>query len=237
MSAPLCGPTTPIHRVVHTREEPLMAQHMGPEDEEGMQLTYSSLPPGQRRHTPPAALPHDEGPAPGEPGSVRASQGAWPHCYHRLLNAAFLGALFALGVLLGTVVSEYAASLRSLPSSAPMLSRPGVSTTSATQPGAVGAAAVDARFAIVTLGIKCLRDTCNGSQEMPAGQRIYALQAGVSCTTATSVEVVVSRLQYVYCRMDQPNVFSATFDGAPFDCVGSRLGCHFVVQVQTTNGR
>ena len=234
MSAPLCGPTTPIHRVVHTREESLIAQHMGPEDEEGMQLTYSSLPPDTGLHIPPAAPPQDVDP---DPRPTWASQGAWPHRYHRLLNAAFLGALFALGVLLGTVVSKYVASLRSLPSSAPMLSRPGVSTKPATQPGAVGAAAVDARFAIVTLGIRCRRDACDGSQYVPAGQRINALQAGWSCTTLSIVMITDHNVEDLYCRLDQPNVFSATFDGAPFDRVGSRLGCHLVVQVQTTNGR
>ena len=74
-------------------------------------------------------------------------------------------------------------------------------------------------------------------QYLPAGQRVYALQAGVSCTSTTPLDVVGHHEQYVYCRLDQPNVFAATFDGAPFYCVGSRLGCHFVVQVETTNGR
>ncbi|HEV2459979.1 MAG TPA: hypothetical protein VGS80_16600 [Ktedonobacterales bacterium] len=49
--------------------------------------------------------------------------------------------------------------------------------------------------------------------------------------------VVGYNAQYVYCRLDQPNVFTTTFDGAPFDCVGSRLGCRFVVQVETTSSR
>jgi hypothetical protein len=155
-----------------------------------------------------------------------------------VLNAAFLAALFALGVFLGTVVSGYAASFRS----SSMPSRPSSLLTLAARPaigigGVPVPAAVDARFAIVTLGIQCLRDTCDENQYLPAGQRVYALQAGVSCTSTASLDVVGHHEQYVYCRLDQPNMFAATFDGAPFDCVGSRLGCHFVVQVETTNGR
>jgi hypothetical protein len=96
---------------------------------------------------------------------------------------------------------------------------------------------LDARFAIVTLGIQCLRTACDGSWNVPAGQHIYALQAGRSCTTTTSVEVVGRRLQYVYCRLDQPNIYNSNFDGAQFVCIGSRLGCHFVLKVATTDGR
>jgi hypothetical protein len=220
-----------------------MAQHKESTDDEGIQLTYSSLVPGKRLQTPAVALLHDVGPAP-EP--VHTSWGAWPHSYHRVLNLTFLSALFALGVLLGTVVSGYAASLRSPPMSAPMVSRPGVTSTLATQSGAVGVVpapltvAVDARFPIVTLSIRCLRNLCatlDGSQDVPAGLHVYALQGGWSCTTLSAVEVTERDEQYVYCRLDQPNVFTATFDGAPFDCVGSRLGCRFVMQVETTNGR
>lgn len=219
-----------------------MSQHTGSADDEGIELTYSSLLPGKRLHTSLAALPHNGRLAPGEPEPVRASRGAWPYPYHRVLTGTFLGALLALGVLLGMAVSDYAASRHSLPSSVPMLSRPGVPTTLVTPPGAVSAvseatAAVDARFAIVTLGIGCLPDLCNVSQYVPAGQRVYALHGGWSCTTLSAAKVVDHHEQYVYCRLDQPNVFTATFDGAPFDCVGSRLGCHFVVQVETTNGR
>jgi hypothetical protein len=96
----------------------------------------------------------------------------------------------------------------------------------------------DARYAIVSLGIGCLIDACAGMRlDVPAGQRVYALKGGVSCTTLSTAELVGQRTQAVYCRLDQPNVFTASFDGAPFDCVGSRLGCHFVVRVETTNGR
>jgi hypothetical protein len=158
-----------------------------------------------------------------------------------VLTGVFLSALFALGVMLGTVVSGYAASLHYLP----MLARPGVNTTLATQSSADGtvpgaAAAVDAHFAIVTLGIRCLRDRCDtpdASQYVPAGQRIYALEGEASCTTMSAAVIVGQRTQAVYCRLDQPNVYVTSFDGAPFDCVGSRLGCHFVVRVETTNGR
>jgi hypothetical protein len=141
-------------------------------------------------------------------------------------------------MVLGTGMSGYAASLRS----SSMPSRPSLHTPPTTPATGVGdvpvtAAALDARFAIVTLGIQCLPDACDGSWYVPAGQPLYALQAGRSCTTTTPVEVVGRRLQYVYCRLDQPNVYAATFDGAQFDCVGSRLGCHFVLRVETTNGR
>jgi hypothetical protein len=128
-----------------------------------------------------------------------------------------------------------------MPSPLPMLSRPSVTTTPATQLGTVGSrpltATLDARFAIVTLGIQCLRDACDGSPYVSAGQHINALRGAWSCTTLSAAEVVGHHDQYIYCRLDQPNVFTATFDGAPFECVGSRLGCHFVVRVETTNGR
>src|SRR5215472_10413048 len=97
---PRCGALR--RSVALSREKPHMSQHAGSADDESIQLTYSSLPPGKRSRTPPHAR---RGPAPGGPGPVRASRGAWPHSHHRLLNAASLGALFALGVLLGTVVS------------------------------------------------------------------------------------------------------------------------------------
>jgi hypothetical protein len=214
-----------------------MSQHAGSADDEGIQLTYSSLLAGKRSQTPPTVLPHDGGPAPGEPGAVRGSRGAWPHPYHRVLNTASLGALFAVGVLLGTVMSGDAAPRRSQS----MVSRPGVTTTLALHTGTVGAAPVttapDAHFAILTLGIRCLRDLCDATQYVPAGQRVYALQGGGSCTTMNAFMVVGYNAQYVYCRLDQPNVFTTTFDGAPFDCVGSRLGCRFVVQVETTSSR
>jgi hypothetical protein len=214
-----------------------MVQHKESADDEGIQLTYTTLLSGTRLHTPSAALPYAGGLA---PSSVRASRGAWLHTYRRVLNVAFLGALFALGVLLGTVVSGYAGSLRSssLPSRPSLHALP-ATTAPTTVVGAVPgtAAPLDARFAVVTLGIQCLRETCDGSRYVPAGQRVSALQAGASCTTTTPAEVVGRRVQYVYCRLDQPNVFTATFDGAQFFCVGSRLGCHFVLRVETANGR
>jgi hypothetical protein len=77
-------------------------------------------------------------------------------------------------------------------------------------------------------------------QYISIGQRIYALQGGQSCTTASAVEVVGNRDQniyYVYCRLDQPSGLTPSFDGAQFDCVGSRLGCHPLLAVETTNGR
>jgi hypothetical protein len=226
-----------------------MSQHVGPADDEGIQLTYSSLPPpspGSRLYTLPAAILHHGRLAleePGGPAPVRTSRDAWPRHYHHLLTAGFLCALFAVGVLLGSVVSGYAASVRSLPSSATLLSRPGERTTLATHSGAVGSragATADALYAFVTLGIACLRDLCDApdaSLYVPAGQRVYALHGGWSCTTLSGTVVVGRDKQYVYCHLDQPNVFTATFDGAPFDCVGSWLGCHFVVQVEMTNGR
>lgn len=226
-----------------------MSQHTGSADDEGIHLTYSSLsslPPGKRLPTPLAALPHDGEP---KPGPVLASWGAWPHSYRRALNLVLLSALFALGVMLGTVVSGYDASLHSppgsLPSSSRMLSRPNVTSTLATQHSAVGtvpgaAVAADARFAVVTLGIGCIRDLCDtpdATQYVPAGQRVHALHGDWSCTTLSAVTLRDHTAQDVYCRLEQPNVFASTFDGALFDCVGSWLGCHFVVGVETTNGR
>src|SRR5262245_900704 len=90
-----------------------MSQHAESAGDEGIQLTYSSLAPGKRLHTPPAAFPRNEELAPGAPGPIRGSRGAWPHANHRVLNAAFRAAQIALGVLLGAVVSGYAASFRS----------------------------------------------------------------------------------------------------------------------------
>jgi len=217
-----------------------MSQHAGSAEDEGIQLTYSGLPPGKRPHTPPAALPHDGGErqATQDLSACRGKPGCTP--YHRMFAAAFRCALFAVGVLLGTDMSRYAASLRSssLPARASLHTPP----TAATVLGGVPdmAATLDARFAIVTLGIRCLRDRCDApdaTQYVPAGQRIYALRGGWSCTTLSAAAVVGHLEQHVYCRLDQPNVFTATFDGAPFDCVGSRLGCQVVLRVETTNGR
>ena len=101
---------------------------------------------------------------------IQASHGAWPHSYHRVLNGAFLGVLFALGVLLGTVVSGYAGSHG--PASLP--SHPSLHTPLPATP-------LDARFAVVTLGIECLRNLCDapdGSEYVPVGQRVHALLGG-----------------------------------------------------------
>jgi len=185
---------------------------------------------------------HDAGPG-VLPGPVRSSRGAWPRAYRRALTVAFLGALLALGVLLGTLAAGQAPLPRPLSSSP---SRHGVDTTRATQPGAISGvpapatnplATPDARFAIATLDIRCLLDSCEATQYVPAGQHVYALQAGVTCTTTSATALVGHGEQYVYCRLDQPNVFAYTFDGAQFGCVGSRFGCHNVVRVETTNGR
>jgi hypothetical protein len=110
-----------------------MSQHARSAGDEGIQLIYSSLLPDKRFYTLPAALLNGGEPALGEPGLVRASRSTWPWAYHRVLTGTFLGALFALGVLLGTVVLGYVASLRSLPSSPPVTVRPGEMTTLATQ--------------------------------------------------------------------------------------------------------
>jgi hypothetical protein len=95
----------------------------------------------------------------------------------------------------------------------------------------------DARFATATLSVHCFLDACAGVQPVAPGQRIYSAQEGITCTTTSSVAVVGHRERFVYCRVEQPNVFTYSFDGAKFDCVGSRLGCHNVMMVDTTNGR
>jgi hypothetical protein len=207
-------------------------------DDEDIQVAYSTLTPRQRTSTPFVTPPHDS--ESEQPGPIRASLGAWPRTYHRLLNAAFLGAVLALGMLLGTVMSGPYASLRSrsMPSHSSLQVLPTRVPATVLSGVPVTATRLDARFAIVTLGIQCLRAACDGSwYVVPAGQEIYALQAGTSCTTTTPVEVVGGGLHYVYCRLDQPNVYTSSFDGAQFLCIGSRLGCHFVLRVEMTNGR
>ena len=79
---------------------------------------------------------------------------------------------------------------------------------------------------------------CAETQYVPAGQHVFAPQGGISCTTTNAVELVGHREAYVYCRLDQADVFTfISFDGAQFYCVGSRLGCQNVVVVDMTNGR
>jgi hypothetical protein len=216
-----------------------MTQDTWSADDEGIQLTYSTLPPGNRSHSSPDLL-RDEQP---EPAPVQAPWGVLPQSSRRVLNAAFVGAVLGVGMLVGSVLLAPALSLRpaSMPS-APNLG-PSVHTLPTRTPApALGAATdtvatVDARFAILSLGVHCVPDACSESRPVPAGQHIYALQGGWSCTTLRSGEVVDHDQQVIYCRLDQPNVFNATFDGAPFDCVGARLGCHFVLAVKTTDGR
>lgn len=195
-----------------------------------------TLTPGKRSLTQFAApAPHDEEP---ELGLIPVACGAWPRSYHRLLNTACFGAVLMLGMLLGSILSGYAASL----GSSSLLARPRVSTLLPATPDTVGdgvpvtVAALDARFAIVTLGIRCPSDFCEGSRHVPAGQRIYALQEGVSCTTASAVEVAARGVAYVYCRLDQPNRFTTAFNGAEFACF-CRPGRRVVLRVETTNGR
>jgi hypothetical protein len=98
------------------------------------------------------------------------------------------------------------------------------------------ALAPDARFAIATLSVHCFLNLCAEAQLVSPGQRIYSMQEGVTCTTTSGIAVVGDAERFVYCRVEQPNLFTYSFDGAQFDCVGSRLGCHNVVIVDTTNG-
>jgi hypothetical protein len=103
--------------------------------------------------------------------------------------------------------------------------------------GVTAAPAPDARFAIASLSVHCFLDSCAGVQPVDSGQRIYSTHEGITCTTTSSVAVVGHSERLVYCRVEQPNVFDYSFDGAQFDCVGGWLGCHNVMVVDTTNGR
>jgi hypothetical protein len=96
--------------------------------------------------------------------------------------------------------------------------------------------ALDARFAIATLSIHCFLNPCSETQVVAPGQRIYSAD-GVTCTTTSGVTVVSESERFLYCRVEKPNMFAFNFDGAHFDCIGSRLGCHDVMIVDTTNGR
>jgi hypothetical protein len=104
-------------------------------------------------------------------------------------------------------------------------------------PAPLASTAPDARFAIAVLSVHCMLNPCDEVQNVAAGQRIYPEQDGIPCTTTSAIVIVGHGERYVYCRLDLPNVFTYTFDGAQFDCVGSWLGCHTVVIVDTTNGR
>ena len=96
---------------------------------------------------------------------------------------------------------------------------------------------LDARFAIAALSVHCILNPCDELQYVAAGQRTYPKQEGVPCTTITEIAVVGHGEHYVYCRLDRPNVYIYNFDAAQFDCVGSRLGCHTIMIVDTTNCR
>jgi hypothetical protein len=172
-------------------------------------------------------------------GSVR---GAWPVGHRRTFRVAFLCALLALGMLLNAIA----------PVSAPIFHTPAarathqaVTTSQAATPRAgVGEVAPesvssvsDARFAIASLSVHCFLNPCDEVENVAAGQHIFPIQEGTPCTIIGSVVVVGHSERFVYCRLDQPNVFTETFDGAQFDCVGSWLGCHNVMVVDTTNGR
>src|SRR5262249_10104568 len=171
-------------------------------------------------------------------GFVRSSRDAWPHVYRRALTMAFNGAVFALGLFLGVLAPG--------PADWPFLSphtalsqnaHSPVTMQHASSDGAATSATSNAPFAIATLRVHCMLSPCAETQYVPAGQRVYATQGDVTCTTTNAVEVVGQRREYVYCRLDQPGTFTYTFDGSQFDCVGSWLGCHNVVEVDMTNGR
>jgi hypothetical protein len=170
-------------------------------------------------------------------------RGVWPPAYRRALGVVFLGAMLAISIVLGIVAPGPAiAPLFHLPA-ATLSARPGVSTRppAAAAPGRKArgkiAATPDARFAIATLSVHCFLDSCAGVQPVAPGQRIYSSRGGITCTTTSSVAIVGHSERFVYCRVEQPKVFAYSFDGAQFDCVGSWLGCHNVMIVDTTNGR
>jgi hypothetical protein len=203
-----------------------MAQHTWRSEDEASDVTYS--------------MPHLW------QGEERRPVGAWrgtlPVAVRRALSVVLLAGLLALGMQFGLLAPGPAlASLIPFPTAG--AARQGMSTplVVAAAPGGearvTAALAPDARFAIATLGIHCLLSLCDAVQHVAAGLRVYPVRAGVSCTTTSAVTVVGQSERFVYCRLDQPNVFAYTFDGAQFDCVGAQLGCHNVVIVDTTNGR
>ena len=203
-----------------------MAKHTWPSDDETSDVTYSTQSLWQS----------------GERQPVGAWRGTLPLAYRRTLGMALLAALLVPGMWFGILAPGPAvAPLFHFP--AVPSAREGVSTSPVVASGPGGEARVtaaplpDARFAIATLSIHCVLTPCDEVQDVAAGQRVYPLQEGVPCTTTGAVIVVGQSERFVYCRLDQPNVFAYTFDGAQIDCVGSRLGCHNVVIVDTTNGR
>jgi hypothetical protein len=171
-------------------------------------------------------------------GSVRSSRDAWPYGYRRVLSMAFHGAVFALGLFLGTLAPGYigwSPLAPHLPSNHTTHSP--VATQHASTGGTSTRATPDAAFAVAILRVHCIQNPCAETQFVPAGQHVYALQRGISCTTTNAIEVVGQREAYVNCRLDQPDVFTYSFNGAQFNCVGSQLGCHNVVVVDMTNDR
>jgi hypothetical protein len=195
------------------------------------------------------ASPTDEGPdGPWfslDEGQKRAGtwNGVWPLGYRRALGVVFLSALLAMSMVLGILAPGPAIEpLFHLPA-ASSVTRHRVSRTppatlgSGRKAGVTATPAPDAAFAIATLGVHCFFDSCVGVLPVAPGQRIYSTRKGITCTTTGSVAVVGHSERVVYCRVEQPNVFDYSFDGAQFDCVGSWLGCHNVMIVDTTNGR
>jgi hypothetical protein len=170
-------------------------------------------------------------------------RGVWPVGYRRALGVVFVGTLLAMGMVLGILAPG--------PAIEPLFHLPAATsatrhTMSTTPPAAAGlgrktgmtaSPAPDARFAIATLTVHCFVDSCAGVQRVAPGQRIYSTQEGITCTITSSIAVVGHSERFVYCRVEQPNVFAYSFDGAQFDCVGSWLGCHNDMIVDTTNGR
>jgi hypothetical protein len=168
-------------------------------------------------------------------------RGAWPTAYRRALGVVFLGGLLALSMLVGILTPGPTVALlwhRSAATSA----HHGVSTLPSAGLWGDGKTLVtavpasDARFAIATLGVHCLLNPCAEAQVVAPGQRIYSTQEGVTCITTSGMAVEGHGEHFVYCRVETPNMFTYRFDGAQFDCVGSRLGCHNVMIVDTTNG-
>ncbi len=166
-------------------------------------------------------------------GLVRSSRDAWPHGYRRAFTATFNGVIFALGLLLGTLAPGFAKwSFVSPHLPSVHYAHSPVATQQALSGGVSTTTTPNAPFAIATLRVQCMLSPCAKTQYVPAGQRIYAPQAEVSCTTLNAVAVVGQREEYVDCRMDQPGAFIQNLEGAQFYCIGSRLGCHNVVVVK-----
>jgi hypothetical protein len=177
----------------------------------------------------------------GEHRPVGSVRDVWPLAYRRMFRVIFCCALLVLGMLLGALTPGQAVALfhiSAAPSARPAMSTPPtVASERGTGWDAPAPLMPDARFAIAVLSVHCLLNSCDEVQDVAAGQHIYPRQEGVPCTTVSAVAVVGRGERFVYCRLDQPNVFAYSFDGARFDCVGSLLGCHNVVIVDTTNGR